>query len=97
MEHLSECRRGETFAGVISRTEDEATPASRLVSTAPLEDRIRELCAAVVAGEGQYSHTLAKLQSALREHNQRLRLLAAWKLLGATSPNRGIAARIAKP
>ena len=69
MEHLSECRGDERVGGVISRNEGEATPASRLASTPPLEHRTRDLCAAVVAGKGQYSHTLAELQSALREHN----------------------------
>jgi hypothetical protein len=47
-----------------------------------LEDRIRSLCADVV-GTGEQDHferAISKLQSALREHNQRLRNLAVAKL-----------------
>jgi hypothetical protein len=63
----------------------------------PLDDRIRELCTRVVATrvvetgsieprpveiEYRQLQALAELKSALREHNQRLRNLAATKLLG---------------
>jgi hypothetical protein len=46
-----------------------------------LEDRIRELCAmAVTAEEPELKIILSDLQSALREHTERLRRLAAAKL-----------------
>ena len=46
-----------------------------------LEDRIRELCAmAVTAEEPELERILSELQSALREHTERLRRLAAAKL-----------------
>lgn len=46
-----------------------------------LEDRIRELCAlAVRAEEPRLEIILSELQSALREHTERLRRLAAAKL-----------------
>jgi len=46
-----------------------------------LEDRIRELCAqALTAQAPELDPILSALQSALREHNQRLRKLAAAKL-----------------
>jgi hypothetical protein len=46
-----------------------------------LEDRIRELCAtALTAEEPQLEIILSELQSALREHTDRLRRLAAAKL-----------------
>ena len=46
-----------------------------------LEDRIRELCArAVTAQESELDSIFSSLQSALREHNERLRKLAAEKL-----------------
>ena len=46
-----------------------------------LEDRIRELCAtAVTAEEPELEIILSQLQSALREHTERLRRLAAAKL-----------------
>jgi hypothetical protein len=46
-----------------------------------LEDRIRELCAmAVTAEQPELEIILAELQSALREHTERLRRLAAAKL-----------------
>jgi hypothetical protein len=47
-----------------------------------LDDRIRALCAEVVATgeEGRFELAISKLQSALREHNERLRRLALAKL-----------------
>jgi hypothetical protein len=46
-----------------------------------LEDRIRELCArAVTAQDPELDSIFSALQSALREHNERLRKLAAAKL-----------------
>jgi hypothetical protein len=46
-----------------------------------LEDRIRELCAMAVKAEGpELELILSELQSALREHTERLRRLAAAKL-----------------
>ena len=47
-----------------------------------LEDRIRELCSkALVADETQIDLTLEELRLALHEHAERLRKLAARKLL----------------
>jgi len=47
-----------------------------------LEDRIRELCAkALTAQESELHAILHALRSALREHNGRLRRLAAAKLV----------------
>ena len=52
-----------------------AVPSQRL------EDRIRDLCAKVVdADEKEISSAISDLQSALREHNDRLRKLAFSKL-----------------
>ena len=46
-----------------------------------LEDRIRELCARAVTATGaELEPLISELQSALREHNSRLRTLAAAKL-----------------
>jgi hypothetical protein len=46
-----------------------------------LDDRIRDLCAkAVVAEESELEGIFSELNSALREHNERLRKLAAEKL-----------------
>jgi hypothetical protein len=46
-----------------------------------LEDRIRELCAMAVTAEApELEIILSELQSALREHTERLRKLAAAKL-----------------
>ena len=47
-----------------------------------LEDRIRELCAkALTAPEPELDALLSALRSALRDHNNRLRKLAAAKLV----------------
>ena len=47
-----------------------------------LEDRIRELCAkALTAQESELHAVLSALRSALREHIERLRRLAAAKLV----------------
>ena len=46
-----------------------------------LEDRIRELCSRLVSAEdGDVEPLISELRSALREHNQQLRKLAAAKL-----------------
>jgi len=50
-------------------------PATRL------DDRIRELCARVVSADGDdLGPAISELKSALREHNNRLRKLAAGTL-----------------
>ena len=55
--------------------------ASLAVRAHRLEDRIRELCAqAVTAQHPELGSILSALQLALREHNSRLRELAATKL-----------------
>ena len=57
-----------------------------------LEDRIRQLCAqAVTAQDPELHGILSSLQSALREHTDRLRKLAAAKL-AAWRPRGGTAA-----
>lgn len=48
-----------------------------------IDERIRQLCATLVASDGQQLQTLAELRSALHEHSQRLRSMAARKLLGS--------------
>jgi hypothetical protein len=59
-----------------------------------LEDHIRELCArAVDAQDSELDAIFSALQNALREHNQRLRKLAAAKL--AAWPPRGVGITIA--
>jgi predicted component of type VI protein secretion system len=56
-----------------------------------LEDRIRELCAhAVTAQESELESIFSALQHALREHNDRLRKLAAEKLAAWHSREAGI-------
>jgi hypothetical protein len=46
-----------------------------------LEDRIRELCARALSASGaELEPLISELQAALREHNSRLRKLAADKL-----------------
>lgn len=46
-----------------------------------LEDRIRSLCAKVVSvGDKELAPAISDLQSALREHTDRIRKLAAGKL-----------------
>jgi hypothetical protein len=58
-----------------------------------LEDRIRELCArALRAQDSELGSVLSALQSALREHNDRLRKLAAAKLSGWRVRGTGIPA-----
>jgi hypothetical protein len=52
-----------------------------------LDDRIRELCYKVIsAGEGELEPLIEDLKSALREHNSRLRKLAAAKLANPFPP-----------
>ena len=57
-----------------------------------LEDRIRDLCAKTVsAPEDELGPIISELKAALREHTQRLRKLAAAKLIrknGPTPPDR---------
>jgi hypothetical protein len=53
-----------------------------------LEDRIRELCAKVIAAhEDDVGPAISELKSALREHNVRLRQLAAAKLTRLEKPH----------
>jgi hypothetical protein len=53
-----------------------------------LEDRIRDLCAKTVsAPEGELEPIISDLKAALREHTQRLRKLAAAKLIRKRPPN----------
>jgi hypothetical protein len=55
-----------------------------------LDDRIRELCSKVVsADENDLEPLIEDLKSALREHNSRLRKLAAAKLANPFSPRKG--------
>jgi hypothetical protein len=56
--------------------------------TAPrLEDRIRTLCADVVAAEGDHLEpSLSELKAALHEHTERLRKVAAAKLASIVKP-----------
>lgn len=50
-----------------------------------LEDRIRELCAAVVSADDQeMPRIISRLNAALHEHNERLRKWAAARLPGPT-------------
>jgi hypothetical protein len=52
-----------------------------------LEDRIRDLCTKVIAAdENAVEPVIADLKSALREHNDRLRKLAAAKLTRHEKP-----------
>jgi len=54
-----------------------------------LDDRIRELCCQVIsAGEGELEPLIEDLKSALREHNGRLRKLAAAKLANPFPPRK---------
>ena len=62
-----------------------------------LEDRIRELCArAVAAQDSELDPIFSALQRALREHNDRLRKLAAEKL-AAWRPRDGGVVAVARP
>ena len=57
-----------------------------------LEDRVRELCArAVTAQDSELEPIFSALQLSLREHNDRLRKLAAAQLVAWHSPGAGIA------
>jgi hypothetical protein len=53
------------------------------VSGRRLEDRIRELCAKAIAAPGgdELEPALSELKAALHEHTERLRQLAAKKLV----------------
>jgi len=54
-----------------------------------LEDRIRELCGeAIAAQETESDPILSKLRSALHEHSERLRKLAAARLVSAENGHR---------
>jgi hypothetical protein len=51
------------------------------VRASPLDERIRELCAKVIAAKGaDLEPAIAELNNALREHSQKLREMAAEKL-----------------
>jgi hypothetical protein len=55
-----------------------------------LEDRIRELCAEVVAThEGQLDPVIGELKAALHEHTEHLRKLAAQALVGESAATGG--------
>jgi hypothetical protein len=48
-----------------------------------LEDRIRELCAkAITSGDSEFTSVMSELRSALREHIEQIRTLAARRLAG---------------
>ncbi|MFY9741512.1 MAG: hypothetical protein WAK21_05880 [Candidatus Sulfotelmatobacter sp.] len=85
MENLSTNRPDRNAAAGLDSSDRHgmrtATRPKSPVDRPPLDDRIRELCAVIASGE-QNLRALVELQSALHEHNQRLRLLAARKLLG---------------
>ena len=52
-----------------------------------LDDRIRDLCSRLVqTDDGQFQQLLHELKGALREHNNRLRKLAAAKLADRLRP-----------
>jgi hypothetical protein len=55
-----------------------------------LDDRIRQLCYEVIsAGDDELETLIEDLKSALREHNARLRKLAAAKLANPFPPGKG--------
>jgi hypothetical protein len=57
------------------------------VTALRLEDRIRTLCAHVVAAEeANLEPSLSELKAALHEHTERLRKIAAAKLAGQLLP-----------
>lgn len=69
---------------VLQKTPYRAALEAEVRSSVPsrrLEDRIRELCARVLSASGaELEPLISELQTALREHNSRLRQLAADKL-----------------
>src|SRR5579862_1779764 len=67
---------GETGINSASRRHSDTA------SSVCLDDHIRQLCAQVAVLEGSIWPALAELRSALRVHNQRMRSMAARKLLG---------------
>ena len=63
-----------------NRCMEEVSERALICNVPPhrLDDRIRELCARVVAAEGDdLPPAISDLKAALREHNNRLRKLAA--------------------
>jgi hypothetical protein len=82
MESVSRKNMSELIYGNQGMEECTGKTLPCTVSSRRLEDRIRSLCADVVGtGEkDQFEQAISKLQSALREHNQRLRNLAVGKL-----------------
>ena len=69
---------------VLQKSPYRAAPEAQVRLSVPsrrLEDRIRELCARVLSASGaELEPLISELQAALREHNSRLRKLAADKL-----------------
>ena len=67
-----------------------STSEAKLVCPVPsrkLDDRIRELCAQLVAADGDCLEPLImELKATLREHNNRLRKMAAAKLVNVFPP-----------
>jgi hypothetical protein len=77
-----------TLLQTLYGTEYEAE-ISWSVPSRRLDDRIRELCYQVIsAGEGELEPLIEDLKSALREHNTRLRKLAAAKLANLFPPSK---------
>ena len=69
------------YRTILRRCANLRAPLAQSPMLRRLEDRIRELCAlAVTAEEPELEIVLSELQSALREHTERLRRLAAAKL-----------------
>ena len=67
LDYGNRCMEGSGEAALVWQV-----PASRL------DDRIRQLCARVVtSGEEDLGPAISELKAALREHNRRLRKLAA--------------------
>ncbi len=50
-----------------------------------LEDRIRELCARAIAGDHNFQSVISELRSAMREHIQKVRRIAAQQFAGGKS------------
>jgi hypothetical protein len=91
MEQSNQNRTGERTGDISilifrarERFEEPLHPARAVPdSYRSLDNRIRELCRQVVEAKDQLQPTLEELRSALREHTQRLRNLAARQLLGS--------------
>jgi hypothetical protein len=77
-----------TLLQILYRTE-YGTNINWSVPSRRLDDRIRELCYQVIsAEEGELEPLIEDLKSALREHNTRLRKLAAAKLANPFPPGK---------